>query len=421
MPRRAAKDLTELGIKRLAKAAPGQRREISDTAPGLVLRVTDQGSKSFAVYYRWPDPIDGRPKQTRLTFGDWPTIDLETARGKARRVRSWVKQGLDPKLQFAAEVASERAEADKANRSLRTFKDLAESYIKRECPRLALGKSYAGTIRRELIAAWGHRSASDLRRRDLTGVTDGIVDSGRPAVAFRVHEIAKRVYSWALDRGEVEAHPFAGMRPPVKKQPRRRVLTDDEIKALWVAWDSQNYPFGRLQQLLLLTGQRRSEVAGMRWSEINLEAATWVIPADRSKSKREHLVPLGSMATAILEAMPTWNEGDHVFSTRGGRTPVSGFGKAKSLVDGASGVKDWRLHDLRRTCRTRLAALSVTEIVAERVLSHVPKGLSAVYNLHDYEAEKAEALQAWDNALQLIIDPPANVVTLGAMRRPGAA
>ena len=210
MPRRAAKDLTELGIKRLAKAAPGQRREISDTAPGLVLRVTDQGSKSFAVYYRWPDPMDGRPKQTRLTFGDWPTIDLETARGKARRVRSWVKQGLDPKLQFAAEVASERAEADKANRSLRTFKDLAESYIKRECPRLALGKSYAGTIRRELIAAWGHRSASDLRRRDLTGVTDGIVDSGRPAVAFRVHEIAKRVYSWALDRGEVDVGELRG-------------------------------------------------------------------------------------------------------------------------------------------------------------------------------------------------------------------
>ena len=97
MPRRASKDLTELGIKRLAKAAPGQRREVPDTTPGLVLRVTDQGSKSFAVYYRWPDSMGARLKQRRLTFGDWPTIGLETARGKARRVRSWVKQGLDAK------------------------------------------------------------------------------------------------------------------------------------------------------------------------------------------------------------------------------------------------------------------------------------------------------------------------------------
>lgn len=420
MPRRASKDLTELGIKRLAKAAPGQRREVPDTTPGLVLRVTDQGSKSFAVYYRWPDSMGARLKQRRLTFGDWPTIGLETARGKARRVRSWVKQGLDPKLQLAAEVATERAEADKANRRLLTFGDLAESYINRECPKLAQGGSYAGTIRRELITAWGRRPASDLRRRDLTEVTDKIVDSGRPAVAFRVHEIAKRLYSWALDRGEVEAHPFAGMRPPVKKQPRRRVLTDDEVKALWIAWDNQNYPFGRLQQLLLLTGQRLSEVAGMRWSEINREGATWVIPSERSKSRREHLVPLGSIALAILEAVPTWDGGDHVFSTRGGRTPVSGFGKAKSVVDDASGVTGWRLHDLRRTCRTRLAALGVPEVVAERVLNHVPKGLSAVYNLHDYEAEKAEALHAWDSALQLIIDPPENVVSLGAARRPGA-
>ena len=421
MPRRASKDLTELGIKRLTKAAPGKRREIPDATPGLVLRVTDQGAKTFAVYYRWPDPSGGRLKQTRLTLGDWPRIDLETARGKARRVRSWVKQGLDPKLHFAAEVATERAEADKANRSLLTFKDLAESYIKRECPKLAQGKSYAGTIRRELIIPWGRRLASDLRRRDLTEVTDKIVDSNRPAVAFRVHEIAKRLYSWALDRGEVEAHPFAGMRPPVKKQPRRRVLTDGEIQALWAAWSGQAYPFGRLQQVLLLTGQRVSEVAGMRWSEINREGATWVIPPERSKSRREHLVPLGSIALAILEALPTWDAGDHVFSTRGGRTPVSGFGKAKSVADDASGVTGWRLHDLRRTCRTRLAALGVPEVVAERVLNHVPKGLSAVYNLHDYEAEKAEALQAWDSALQLIIDPPANVVSLGTVRRPGAA
>ncbi len=421
MPRRASKDMTELGIKRLAKAAPGQRREISDTTPGLVLRITDQGFKSFAVYYRWPDPLGDRPKQTRLTFGDWPTIDLETARGKARRVRSWVKQGLDPKLHLAAEVATERADADRANRSLLTFGDLAESYIKRECPKLAQGENYAGTIRRELIAAWGRRHASDLRRRDLTAVTDRIIDSGRPAVAFRVHEIAKRIYSWALDRGEVETHPFAGMRPPVKKEPRRRVLTDGEMQALWIAWEGQAYPFGRLQQVLLLTGQRRSEVAGMRWREIDLEAATWIIPAERSKSKREHLVPLGSMAMAILETLPTWDEGDYVLSTRGGVTPVSGFGKAKLMADGASGVTGWRLHDLRRTCRTRLAALGVPEIVAERVLNHAPKGLSAVYNVHDYATEKAEALQAWDSALQLIIDPPANVVSLDGARRPGAA
>lgn len=421
MPKRTAKQLTDLGIKRLTKAPRGKRLELSDTTPGLVLRVTDKGTKSFAVYYRWADPETGWQKNTRLTLGDFDTLGIEEARGKARRIRSWVKQGIDPKVKLEAEAATERTKAEDANRALRTFGTVAENYIRRETPRLAIGRSYQRTIERELIPAWGRLPAANLRRRHLTELTDGILDDGRPAVAFRAHEIAKRIFSWALDRGDVEAHPFAGMRPPIKKQARARVLDDDELRALWGAWETVGYPFGALQRLLLLTGQRRAEVAEMSWSELDLEAATWVIPADRSKSRREHVVPLSTTALDLLEALPRFEEGDFVFTSRAGERPVSGFSKAKELATRESRVTGWRHHDLRRTCRTRLAALGVPEIVAERVLNHVPAGLSRVYNVHDYEAEKAEALEAWADALRLIVNPPAKVVRLRQTDRPGAA
>jgi integrase len=176
----------------------------------------------------------------------------------------------------------------------------------------------------------------------------------------------------------VEFNPFAGMRPPVTKKPRDRVLKRGEIADLWVSWDGAGYPFGALQKLLLLTGQRRGEVAEMCWSEVDFETATWTIPAARSKSNREMLVPLSDLAVELLESSPRF----------------------------------WRLHDLRRTCRTGLARLGVAEIVAERCLNHAPKGLSAVYNVHEYQDEKREAFQKWADEVRVIANPPPKVVRL---------
>ena len=230
-------------------------------------------------------------------------------------------------------------------------------------------------------------------------------------MAYRVHEIAKRIFTWGLDRGDVEFNPFAGMRPPVTKKPRDRVLKPGEVADLWAAWDTAGYPFGTLQKFLLLTGQRRGEAAEMTWQEVDLEATIWTMPAERSKSGREMLVPLSDLAVELLESLPRFEGCDFVFTSRGKR-PVSGFSKARQIAERESGVTGWRLHDLRRTCRTGMARLGVAEIVAERCLNHAPKGLSAVYNVHEYQSEKREALQAWATELRLITTPPDNVVAL---------
>ena len=212
------------------------------------------------------------------------------------------------------------------------------------------------------------------------------------------------------------------MKPPIKKEPRDRALKDPEIQTLWPVWAEQGYPFGPLQQLLLLLGQRRSEVAEMRWSEIDPGKCEWTIPAERSKSNREHIVPLSDAAVDIIESVPRFTEGDYLFTTTGGRRPVSGFSKAKLrtdqlLHDQDASIQDWRVHDLRRTCRTGMARLGVPEIVSERVLNHLPRGLAKVYNVHEYLDEKRAALAQWAQEVRAITEPPPeNVVKLEGRR-----
>ena len=174
---------------------------------------------------------------------------------------------------------------------------------------------------------------ANLRRGDLTAITDRIIDSGRPAAAHRVFELTKTLFNWATDRGDIEFSPFAAMRPPVSKVVRDRVLTDAEIPLVWHGADALGYAFGPLVKLLLLTGQRRSEVAGMSWGEVDLEKKEWVIPSGRSKSQREHSVPLSSLAMEILEALPRFTQGDYLLTTTGGQKHISGFGKGKARLD----------------------------------------------------------------------------------------
>jgi integrase len=178
------------------------------------------------------------------------------------------------------------------------------------------------------------------------------------------------------------------------------------------------YAFGPLGKLLLLTAQRLNEVAQMRWSEIDRKNAVWVIAADRTKSGRETEVPLSSLALEILDDLPRFTDGDYVFTTTGGRRPVSGFNKMKTRTDDLSGVTGWRLHDLRRTARTGLAELGVPEIIAEMVMNHAPRNaLAKIYNRHEYAVEKRDALERWANRLREITEPPPeNVVKLKAKR-----
>ncbi len=428
MPKRTAKQLTEPGIKKMAKAKPGQRREVYDKlAPGLALRVTDRGTKTWAVHYRYGG------KHQRITLGEWPSLRLEDARDEVRNVRGWVKAGVDPKTALKIKAAERRAEVEAQVVASRTFGDLAETYIKHKIPELANAKRYEAVIRNRLIPAWGDLSIRELRGHRLVELTDEIkVDEGSPMAAYRVYEVSKAIFTWALGRSErgVDVNPFGHIKPPTKKVVRQRALKEHEIQIIWPALEGLGYPFGPWAQLLLLLGQRRSETATIerKPGELDLHKAEWIIPAHKSKSKREHLVPLPSAAVAILLNLPEFYGGKYVFSTAVGRRPISGFSKAKTRIDEAVGkalaehddvdeIKHWTWHDLRRTCSTGMAALGVPEVVRERALNHVPQGLSAIYNVHEYEVEKRDALERWANRLREITEPPPeNVVHLQAQR-----
>jgi integrase len=268
-------------------------------------------------------------------------------------------------------------------------------------------------------------SAADLSRHAVVKALDDLRRKGSPSMAGATRRYGCGAYAWAVKRGTVTENPFSTlpMAPVVK---RERVLSDAEITAIWHATDGPG-PFNAIVRLLLLTGQRRGEVAGMTWDELSSDLAAWTIPAGRAKNGKAHIVPLPELVREILRNTPRL--GEHVFSTS--KQPFGGWTAAKNTLDKRAGVADWRLHDLRRSCATGLQRLRVRLEVTEAVLNHAAgsrAGRVGVYQRHDFANEKRAALEAWGKHVLSIVegrhDAAGNVVqpTRSASRnRPGKA
>jgi integrase len=245
-----------------------------------------------------------------------------------------------------------------------------------------------------------------IKRSDVTPIWDKL--QTRPAIARLTHATLRKLFRWAVGRGDLDRSPLEGVEAPPPVPARERVLSDGEIALIWSGCDELDYPFAGLFRLLLLTGQRREEVASLQWAELSRDEALWVLPSNRSKNKKLHLVPLSSLSLKLLDELAggdRWPAKGLVFSTTG-KTPVSGFSKAKRRLDeyilsrageGAL-LEPWRLHDLRRTVATGLQRLGVRFEVTEAVLNHVSgsrAGIAGVYQRHDWREEKKRALDAW--------------------------
>jgi len=231
-------------------------------------------------------------------------------------------------------------------------------------------------------------------------------------------------------------NPCALVERPGHETPRERLLTDNELCELWPEFERLGYPFGALFQLALILGQRRSEIAGMRWDDVDLDAKTWTLASEATKSGRRHVVPLPEMAVDIIETLPRktmsmpngMTRPSPFVLTTDGSMPVSGFSKAKSRINDriaaarAEGEFDpmpqWGIHDLRRTCATGMAKLGTSESIIGRVLNHAAKGVtSTVYNRYEYLAEKKHALDSWAQHLDGLVHPkPDNVAPIDARR-----
>jgi integrase len=333
-------------------------------------------------------------------------------------------------------------EAQKAAKPLAepdTFERIADDYERRGFPNAGksrkLAPRTAHEYRRQLArlkAAWQGRMIADIRKADVLDVLDGLIEDGNPVEANRTYALARKLFGWCAMRDIISASPAAGIAAPSEETPSDRALTDDEIRQLWPAFDKLNYPFGPWAKLLLLTGQRRENVATMRWQDVDFEAKVWRL---RQKGDRALLVPLVPAAIEIIEDLPRL-KGPFVFTTGSARkrrgtadeakdepTPISGYSAAKRRVDKLvadaiaerakeTGTKPepmapWRWHDLRRTLRTNLSRLQVQPHVAELVIGHAVGGIQAVYDTWAYEAEKRDALERWATFLATLVEPKA--------------
>lgn len=381
--------LTERAVAALA-LEPGRKDRLvaDDATPGLFVRVTP-GGRSFLAQY-----VQAGVKR-RVPIGRHGAVTLDAARIAARNILGSVANGTD--------VAAERAKARAAAEAERQADKLTLAALLDQWAALALAQkreSYRREAVRALKVAFAHclnKRAESLSRAEVVRTLDAIAASGRTAIAGRTKAYGSACFAWAQKRGAVEGNPFHGLPIATGIVQRERCLTDAELGAVWRAIGAMHQPFGPLLRLLVLTLVRRDEVAQMRWSEISPDLTTWTIPGSRMKRGAAHVVALPEPAREALQAVPKMRGQDLVFSTTG-RTPVSGFSKVKAALDAASGVTDWRLHDLRRTGVTALARLGFDVIVADKLLAHQPSnlhGAGKVYQQYGFEAERKAALEAW--------------------------
>jgi integrase len=405
-------------IKSLKPAKVGQRYNVWDAlVPGLSVRITDRGTKTFTLTTRYPGSGNPAPR----SLGGYGEITLGQARNKARSWLELIERGIDPHIEVERQrLAEQRKQAG-------TFANLAEAFIREKLPTERQGRDAELQLRNEFIPRWGKRSAADITADDVGAVINEVKARGADYMAHALLATIRRLYKWASQPGRgfgIVSSPCFNISAKAligERRPRTRILSDPEIRAFVRACDALGYPYGSIGRLLLLTGARHAEVSEAPWSEFDLAKKTWTIDQARFKSAVEHVIPLTGDMVALLEGLPRFGRGDRVFSTTFGEKSTTITGKVKRRIDAMMaqelGAKPraWCVHDLRRTMRSHLSALHVPDHIAELAIGHARKGIERVYDQHRYQDELREALTRWNGRLRSIVEPaPANVVPLRA-------
>jgi integrase len=384
------KKLTEVAVSKLVPI-PDKRLEIFDTlTPGLCLRITEKGKKSWTVVYRVAGQGEGglRGRLRRMTLGSYPLIDLKEARDKARSAVDMADRGLDPADKRSEEIRENIRQAFEAN---------CEKFI--ELHSKAHTVNWRDTeclFKRYIIPKWKGKLISSIDRATAHDLLDEISIQHGKGIAREVRKHLTKFFNWAVDRGILTASPVAGMRrPELGYVARERVLEKDELKAIWFAADAMGYPFGHMIKLLILTAQRRAEIANLSRNWLLADMEAFEVPASMYKTNRPQVVPLSPIAQKIVSSLPLWNRGEYMLTTTGGLRPISGFSKAKKRVDRISKVESWTFHDIRRSVATHMARLSIPQEHIERVLGHTIEGVAGTYNRYSYLNEKRIALNTW--------------------------
>jgi len=371
------KHLTKAFIERVRPPKSGYIEAFDLGYPGLALRVGHGGAKSFRLYFRNSAKLEAKK------LGRWPDISLAAARDQWRQTREAATKGEVPQR--------------KSNAML--FETVVEEWLKRDMQQRNTANSLRQVTRMvdgDLLPAWRARSLDAITDIDISNLLDSIVDRGAKVKANRVHACLSRFFKWAAAPGRryIATNPMLGMARLTKETARDRTLTDQELVAVWKA--SSSLPIhGDVVKLLVLTGMRREEATQLRWSEV--DGATITLDPSRCKNGTSHLVPLSREAQSLLANLPRVAGSEFCFTLNGAK-PITGWSRAKHILDEGAGVDGWRLHDLRRTMATNMQKLGVTLQVVESVLGHTSgsrAGIVGVYQVHDYAKEKRAALELW--------------------------
>jgi len=377
-----------------AVADPSAERTLfwDETMPGFGLMVTKAGHRSFVYQYR------AGHRSRRMTFP--VALGLDKARKEARKALGGVAAGGDP--------LQERRKAEQLAEN--TLRSICEEYLRREGKRLRSRDQIEQTLKRLVYPRLGARQIDTILRSEIVRLLDKIEDEHGAGMANNTLAHIRKIMNWHATRTDDFRSPIVrGMaRTKPKERARDRILTDDELRAVWKATEATKGPFGYLVRYILLTTTRRNEAA--RMADTELSGGDWVIPAARYKTKLDHVVPLSQAARDLLASIPRIKGVPYIFTT--GITPISGFSKFKEAFDEECGVTGWTLHDLRRTGRSLMSRAGVDADHAERCLGHVIGGVRGTFDRHAYHAEKKQAFEALAAQIDRILNPQDNVVPM---------
>lgn len=390
MPKTVERNLTD-NILRAAQANDARYDLYDAQVRGLGVRVGTSGSKSWFVMTR----VEGR--MTRRTIGHYPQTVLKEAR-----------------IRGAEELAKMARGETEAPVKRQSFHETYVEWMQRDQGKNRTASQVSSAMELHVLPKLGQRPLDSIKKSDVLKIIDSIHDGGAEVQANRVLAFLRRLFNWCLERDYLSQNPTAGIAKPTKEVARDRVLSPEELGKIMRAAETMGYPFRPFVILLILTGQRRDEVAGMRWNEINNAESVWVLPSSRSKNGNAHTVHLSEAAVALLTSVPRLDACDLVFpatrvrrktddGTRAPTLPISGFSTAKRRLDEMSGVIGWTLHDLRRSFATHCTErLGLSPVVIDKILNHQSgsvRGIAAVYQRGQYLEQRRKAMEVWGNWL----------------------
>jgi integrase len=394
--------------KAIAALKPGAKpHDVWDAhTTGLGIRTFPSGRQSWSIRYR-----HGR-LQRRLTLGSFPAVSLAKARERGRAAILQVSGGVDP----AAEKV-ERREADTVAEFINTF---IEKYSK---PKKKSWRHDRARFNNEILPRWGNRLVRDITKRDVRELLDEIAARPAPIMANRVRALLRTFFGFALTIDVVTVNPVLGTVKPGQERQRDRVLTAEEIRTFWAACDTIRDEMATAFKFMLATAQRKGEVFGARWSDIDLETGWWTIPATQAKNKLSHRVPLSPLAIEILAERQRQIDAHLAQHPYAKKQPLI-FAKVRCkrqqryAFSAFAAIPNFRGHDLRRTAASFMTGSGISRLVVAKILNHVETSVTAVYDRHSYDPEKKIALDQWARQLNGILheEQPANVLPFAGAR-----